>query len=737
MVTDAEIVRRLGAAGVAFFGGFRRLQEIQRKAAAEILDGRDALVVSATASGKTEAVAAPLIARLLARGDTRTNAIRLLIVTPTRALVNDLALRLDKPLAQMGLTCGRQTSDHRDKRRRPFALITTPESFDSMLVRDGAFNSGRLVGHLLANTDAVFVDEAHLFDGTPRGDQLCWLLGRLRRVRQVGADGKAPDNRLHLCAASATVRDADALAKRLLGPAAAAVRVTGARKIEVFGPADEPRWIPLEANDAVSDLRNRIEAVPDAELNEGIASRLWQAMAGADGSVTRKILVFVPTRQLCDTLSAHLRETLARRRDVQVLAHHGSLQRDSRETAERSFMSSRDAVLVATTTLEVGIDIGDVDVVALVGAPPKTRALLQRIGRGGRRDGRTRVLALPRNETERAAFASMLSSARDGTVESESAGRRWSVVVQQAASFVAQAGRRGRRRGDLLELADDVWPGERKTVREICDELLESGHLEENRERIFLGEPWADAVEAGERGMHGNLGSPTGGVPVVDSSTGETIAHVSHAPETEKGVALGGQMWNARFANGEVWLTARARGQRHGQFRYAARRGPLGVEYAAHVRRGLGFDERDAPVALIEENPIWLHFGGGAYEAALASLLPSVRKFAGMNGLAMAGHPGVEAPRRAASGEKALHELVETLYEDLEFFLETGPFQRLLPEPCRRRVAVDLFDAPRFRRWLASRRVWELGASDRRREAVLAALGGGNVARNSPRKMLS
>ena len=340
------------------------------------------------------------------------------------------------------------------------------------------------------------------------------------------------------------------------------------------------------------------------------------------------------------------------------------------------------------------------------------------------------MLALPRDDTERAAFASMLLSARDGTVEPESAGRRWSVVVQQAASFVAQAGRRGRRRSDLLELADDVWPGGRNAVREICGQLLETGHLEEKRERIFLGEPWADVFEAGERGMHGNLGSPTGGVPVVDSSTGETIAHVSQAPETEKGIALGGQMWNARFANGEVWLTARAGGRRQGEFRYAARRGPRGAEYAAHVRRGLGFDERDAPIALIEENPVWLHFGGGAYEAVLASLLPSVRKLAGMSGLAMAGHPGAEDPKRAAGGENALSDLVEELYEDLEFFLETGPFQRFLPKPCRKRVTVDLFDAPRFRRWLASRRVWELGASDRRLGAVLAAFGGGKSGKN-------
>ena len=412
MGTDAEIVRRMGAAGAAFFGGFRRLRDVQRAAAAPILEGRDTLVVSATASGKTEAVAAPLIARLLARGGPRAGAVRLLVVAPTRALVNDLAARLNGPLARMGLACGRQTGDRRDKQRRPFALITTPESFDSMLVRDGAFEDGRLIGHLLADAGAVFIDEAHLFDGTARGDQLCWLLGRLRRVRRLGADGAAPENGLHLCAASATVSAADALAKRLLGSDAIAVRAGGARDIDIFGPSGEPRWIPIGPEDAIPALRDGIETVPKARLIEAVRARLWRAMSGADRAAPRKILVFVPTRRLCDTLSAHLQGTLPRRRGLRVLAHHGSLERERREEAERLFASSRDAALVATTTLEVGIDIGDVDAIALVGAPPGTRALLQRIGRGGRRDGRTRVLALPRDEMERAAFASMLRSAR-------------------------------------------------------------------------------------------------------------------------------------------------------------------------------------------------------------------------------------------------------------------------------------------------------------------------------------
>lgn len=176
MGTETEIVDQLGSAGPAFFGGFRRLREIQRQAAIPILVGQDVLVASATASGKTEAIMAPLVKRIFDIGLPRSGVIRLLVVAPTRALVNDLAARVEGPLTRMGLSCGRQTSDHRDKMKRPFALITTPESFDSMLVRDGELVDGKPAGHLLAGVAAVFVDEAHLFDGTTRGDQLCWLL---------------------------------------------------------------------------------------------------------------------------------------------------------------------------------------------------------------------------------------------------------------------------------------------------------------------------------------------------------------------------------------------------------------------------------------------------------------------------------------------------------------------------------------------------------------------------------
>jgi ATP-dependent helicase Lhr and Lhr-like helicase len=235
MKTDDEIVDQLGSAGPAFFGGFRRLRAIQRQAAIPIHAGQDVLVASATASGKTEAVMAPLVARIVSRRIPRSDVIRLLIVAPTRALVNDLAARIGDPLTRMGLTCGRQTSDHRDKTSRPFVLITTPESFDSMLVRDGEVKGGRPTGHLLAGVAAVFVDEAHLFDGTTRGDQLCWLLGRLRRIRQFAKnEGEGDDGQLQVCAASATVSDPDGLATRLLSPRGPWLSASPARETSKF-----------------------------------------------------------------------------------------------------------------------------------------------------------------------------------------------------------------------------------------------------------------------------------------------------------------------------------------------------------------------------------------------------------------------------------------------------------------------------------------------------------------------
>lgn len=726
MTSDSDIVGSLGTVGTAFFGSFRELREVQRRAIPPIRSGRNVLVASATASGKTEAILAPLIARTLEKSPSGVPRVRVLLIAPTRALVNDLTARIEGPLNRLGVTCGRQTSDHRDKGKAPFVLVTTPESFDSMLVRDARLRAGAVVDHLLAEVMSVFVDEAHLFDGTARGDQLSWLLGRLRRLRRLHvarATGSLP-LALQLCAGSATVSDPDGLAGRLLGAETEVVRVEGTREVEVLGPPDTPGWIPLDPSMEIATLRDRLEPVPSAGFADEAARRIWQALS-SDGDYMRKALVFVPTRRLCDTLSAHLSGALPRRRDLEVFVHHGSLSRNRRERAERGFASVRDAVLVATTTLEVGVDIGDVDLVALVGAPPDTRSLLQRIGRAGRRIGPTRVLALPRSELERAAFASMLVSARDGVLEPRGYGRRWSVFVQQTASFVAQGRPSGRRRSDLLELAHDVWPEKSAgTADAIVENLLNTECLVEHHGRLALGESWADAFDEGGRGMHANLDSSGGGIPVVDASTGETVAHVAQRPAEDRDLALGGQRWDVQEGGiGEILLNPKGAGDTREGFRYIARSAPTGLEYAVHVRRGLGLGESDAPMVDSPDGPTWLHFGGSGFQTLLCALVPDLRPIGGLAGLAVAGGR-IDGTLLAelASRKAKLDRALESHFADLESVLAVGPFQRHLPDECRRRFVTELIDVPAFRRWLRTRHVWEMAGNDPRWKHVRTAL---------------
>lgn len=707
MVTDRDIVSQLGTAGDAFFGGFGKLRAVQRRAIPPILAGENVFVASATASGKTEAIIAPLVARVQSRVPSGAQSVRLLVVAPTRALVNDLTSRISHPLARISVTCGRQTSDRREKNRVPFVLLTTPESLDSMLVRDVRLERGLAVDHLLSGVAAVFVDEAHLLDGSTRGDQLCWLLGRLRRVRRDGEGG------LQICAGSATVGDPEGLADRLLGKESVVVRVEGRREIEVFETSSTPSWFGLESSTSISTVGEKLKMVPSEGFFDEASRLIWKALSTTDGSI-RKMLVFVPTRHLADRLSTHLDHVLDRRQ-LTVLAHHGSLSKQFRERAEQTFATARDAVLVATTTLEVGIDIGDVDVVAIVGAPSGTRSLMQRIGRAGRRIGCTRVLVLPRTPVEKYAMASMLIAARDGTIESEGCGHRWSVVVQQVASFVAQNRPRGRRRLDVLKLASDVWGQSAvQTTGEIVDALVETERLVESRYRLALGEEWSDLFDVRGRGIHSNF-STVGGIPVVDAGSGVTVAHVSQMPAVDKGIALGGQRWDVQSsATGELLVKPASAGAAKEGFGYVSRSAPTGLEYATHVRRGGGLTDIDAPFIKLADEVIWLHFGGSAYQILLCDMVREIRPIGAFVGLAVSGRPPYDALKTIAMQRTILDEVIKSRFVELERVLSVGPYQRHLPEKCRHQVVADVLDVSAFCQWLETRRVWEMTRSDPR-----------------------
>lgn len=171
-------------------------------------------------------------------------------------------------------------------------------------------------------------------------------------------------------------------------------------------------------------------------------------------------------------------------------------------------------------------------------------------------------------------------------------------------------------------------------------------------------------------------------------------------------------------------LTPQQPGQPREGFRYAARSAPTGAEFAVHVRRGLGFDDVDAPIVTLDDGPLWAHFGGSAYETALVELLPSLRSRAGLAGLAVSGRPTTDQLYRTAAQENLLVDAMAAIAQSVEPTLSPGPYHRLLPESCRRRVTTDLFDMQRFRTWIADRHVWELPPDDRRIDEVRGALAG-------------
>lgn len=629
---DRQMRDGLGAVGHAFFT-FSSLSDVQRAAIPAIAQGFNALVCAATAAGKTEAVIAPLAWRLRSSLRNAKKGPQLLAVAPTRALVADLTERLRIPFAQLNWRCEAQTSDSAGAASEPEVLITTPESLDSMLVRRLQRHRGEPVGHLLANIGAVFIDEAHCFDSSVRGDQLIFLLARLRKLRVTAhRNGWSTDAEVQICAASATIDEPTALATRLLGSAAQAIVCRGSRPIDIMTVANE--WRRINPNSGAFDWSKEL---PRTTSSGKIQDLVWQVLRTSD---CRKILIFVPSRSQCDILGRDLRRYLSKHRDIWVESHHGSLSREHRQRTEAEFRARRDAVLVATNTLEVGVDIGDVDVVAVIGAPSDTSALLQRIGRGGRRTGLTRILAIARNSIDGAALASQLVSAAAGELEAKHRFCRWDAFPQQAISYIRQNHALGRSRSALIELARDAWgiPDTSKVAETVIDAWRDEGRLSEQRGKLHLAGLWEHYADGGEgdHTIHSNIRTSSAGVAVRNEATGEIIGDIPATSGTN--VTIGGRQHRIVRLDDEITVTPVAESDSDASNdspQYGGRRRPISETFASHVRRGCGLEVRQLIVVKVGTEFAAFHFGGELYEAALRAVLPDWCEKSAITGIAV------------------------------------------------------------------------------------------------------
>jgi ATP-dependent Lhr-like helicase len=447
----------------AFYGSFRKLQSIQESAIPPLLEGRNLIISARTGSGKTEAVLAPLLSRHLAAAN-QSDSVTILYIAPTKALVNDLERRLFHPLGQIGLRLGIRHGDRDDLRvgLPPHVLITTPESLDVMLFRrDSALTSIR----------AVVVDEIHLIYNTQRGLHLSVLLHRLRQ------DLAQP---LQWAALSATIGSLRHVRDFLFGPQEEAEFIQDSTRREIDAQIRFPR--------SLQDLRD-------------LFVRLLEPTHG-------KFLVFANSRRQCEELA----ETLASDDFLApfVFVHYSSLSAETREEVEKSYNQSPRGICIATSTLELGIDIGDIDAVFLYGSPSGVESFLQRIGRGNRRSNKTNVVCVvcpdsPRPNLEALVFHALIELGREGRLPCREPYGLFGAAAQQALSYVGSLEGQFIRTADLAGVCDHLPHLQRRALEPILAALAEQDYLRAHgfKNRYGAGQKLYDLIDY--RMIYGNF----------------------------------------------------------------------------------------------------------------------------------------------------------------------------------------------------------------------------------------
>jgi ATP-dependent Lhr-like helicase len=486
-----QIKRKLRRTWPAFFSRFGRLLPIQVLAIPRLLEGRNVILSAPTATGKTEAALAPLLERLFPL--PAEPSLGVLYVTPTRALVNDIDRRIRGPCRDLGIELAVRTGERRELhlRRPPHLLLTTPESLDSMLCR---------APEVFSRLRAVILDEIHLMDGGYRGDQLRVLLRRLEwRL------GRA----VQVAALSATLADPESTAARYM-------------KQPVVCRTGLPR--PLELRLA--------EDLPDAVRLLRRARR-------------HKVLMFCNSRKRVEETAQQLVAERLWPRDA-LFVHHGSLSRAQREQTEKAFRSREWGLCVATMTLELGIDIGDVNGVVLYGLPPTAAAFQQRIGRACRQARSIFAVGVPLGDAEKSIFRQYAIMARQGAVETTEYRPDASVCVQQLFSLLF-AHPHGLERRTVEELLAPLLEGLPAGFLAKLLDHLESEEWIEQGPRIRATTALMDMAERGT--IHSNI-PDSGELTVIDAQSGRPITTAWLQVAQGSAVALAGRCWRVVRVSG-------------------------------------------------------------------------------------------------------------------------------------------------------------------------------------------
>lgn len=429
--------------------GWTTLRPVQELAGEAILDGKNAVVLAPTAGGKTEASIFPVLANLVAQ-PSKTASVRAIYIAPIKALLNNQAERLGLYTEMVGLERFLWHGDVGSNERKQFLkepadlLMTTPESLEVMLV------SSRVpTAKLFPDLRYVIIDEVHAMAGVDRGAHLMSVIERIARFT---------DNDVLRVGLSATVGNPENILTWLQG--------TSKREGVVVDPPKVPA-----ARKLMVHLDGTVAAVAD------------RAATKAKG---HKSLFFCESRALTELIAERLRD-----RGTDVFVHHSSVSLDERELAEERFQRGGDAAIVCTSTLELGIDVGDLDLVFQTNAPSTVSSFLQRMGRTGRRAGSVANTTFFCDDPESVLQAiALVELAREGWVESVAEQTRcWPAIVHQMLAMTLQFGSVSKDDiWDQLHRIPDVKAITRDEFEEVVSYMLRRDFLFESGGLLSMGD---------------------------------------------------------------------------------------------------------------------------------------------------------------------------------------------------------------------------------------------------------
>jgi len=477
------------------------LREVQERAYTAVAAGKDVLVIAPTAGGKSEAALIPVMDDILKHGRM---GVACLYISPLKALINDQEDRFREFCVPTSLNVMKWHGDVPKGDRGwkdgepPHFLMITPESLEVLLQE-------KKLSADLRRVRTIIIDELHAFVESERGVQLKVLLNQLDRIT------KYPVQRIGL---SATTGNPEEVLRWMSDDR------HGSELVAIPAPPKDKQFQFI----VEEDEEKRIDA-------------LVRIVTG------RKALVFVNSRSVAETL---MRSASGRIRNLHI--HHSSLSLATRKESEEAFSSQDGACIICTSTLELGIDIGDLDVVVQVGPPNSVSSFLQRLGRSGRRNKAAYVAWLLQDPCELLCSVAIIECAMKKEVEPLTPLKKpYNVLIQQVFLYLFRHARASRRQLVRSVLSHTAFAGIRPEMLDrIISHLIAKGYLTPDGEMVMLGETaerefgrsnWKDLYSVISGGGEYRAVTPDGEV------VGKLDARFVNS-RNDGEISLGGQGWS-------------------------------------------------------------------------------------------------------------------------------------------------------------------------------------------------